>query len=68
MIGMSQIFLCNLKLHHFIGLRHTAIQWAIRLAWFKIYRTVLNLNNYIIAELSVKRLKHLLRLLVTVGI
>ena len=64
--ALAQVLLGNLELRHSDGLFHTAEERAERLAALEIYRTVLDLDNDIVAELPVKMLELLHGLVRTV--
>ena len=54
---LAQILLGYLEFRHCDGLVHTAEERAERLAGLEVHRTVLDLDNDVVAELSVKVLE-----------
>ena len=67
MVRESEILLCDLELCHELGLRHEAEKRAERFAWLEVNRSVLDLYENVVAELSVKRLELLGCLVCSVG-
>ncbi len=66
MVAMPQVLLGYLHLSHDIGMFQLSEQRAERLTRLEINRTVLYLDNHVITELTVQRLKLLNSLLSTV--
>src|SRR3569832_1443478 len=57
MIREAQILLCDLHLRQHLGARHRAKERMKRLAWLKVYWSILHLEQHVGRKLPVKWLK-----------
>ena len=65
-VGVPQILLRELELHHQVGVLHRREQRTVGFARLEVHRTVLHLHDDVVHELSVERQEFIVRLLGTV--